>query len=181
MFASLPLYIVTTLFAFGCVSALRSVHKQDPRNLPRVPKHDPRSGGASINPRSGKGCPQFWQKFENSCYKDHKSLTSLKRAEDKCKFHNASVVKINTHEENSFVKSYAWSEDIPKVWIGLKEGFSWSDGELVDYTHWAPDHPASETPCAWMDTTPEAEGLWYDVPCDALITEDVGTVCEKPL
>ena len=98
---------------------LRSVLKQDLRNLPRVLMHDPRSGDASINPRSGKDCPQFWAKSGGSCYKVHRSITSFKEAEDKCKADNKSVVKITTPEENRFVKSYLLHEEIPKVWIGM--------------------------------------------------------------
>lgn len=104
-------------------SALPSVHKQDLINLPRVLKHDPRSGDASIIPRSGKDCPQFWAKSGGSCYKVRRSITSFKEDEDKCKADNASVVKITTAEENRFVKSYLLHEEILKVWIGMTKGF----------------------------------------------------------
>ena len=167
-------------------SALPRVHKQDPRNLPRVLKHDPRSGAALINPRaenarSGKECPQFWEEFEGSCYEVKRSMTSLKEAEEKCKVDNASVVKITTDEENTFVKDYLLVQDIQKAWIGMTKDFNWNDGKPVEYENWAPGHPNAEASCAWMDTTQQAKGLWYDVQCDLVITEGVAAVCEKPL
>ncbi|XP_015765158.1 PREDICTED: brevican core protein-like [Acropora digitifera] len=181
MFASLPLYIVTTLFAFGCVSALPRVHKQDPRNLPRVLKHDPRSGAALINPRSGKECPQFWEEFGGSCYEVKRSMTSLEEAEDKCKADNASVVKITTAQENNFVKDYLIAQYIEKAWIGMTKDFNWNDGKPVEYANWAPGHPNDEASCVWMDAKQEPEGLWHDVQCDLQISEGIGAVCEKPL
>ena len=162
-------------------SALPSVHKQDLRNLPRVLKHDPRSGDASINPRSGKDCPVFWMEFKGSCYEVKRSMASLKEAEDECKVNNASVVKITTAEENTFVKNYLLHEAIQKAWIGMTKDFNWNDGKPVEYTNWAPGHPNAEASCAWMDTTQGAQGLWYDVQCDLVITEGIAAVCEKPL
>lgn len=41
MFASLPLYILTTLFAFGCVSELLSALKHPLRVQSYVPEEDP--------------------------------------------------------------------------------------------------------------------------------------------
>ena len=162
--------------------ALPSVHKQDPRILPRVPKQDPRSGDASINPRSSQNCPQFWEKFEDSCYKVLRPIKSWKDAKAKCENDNANVVKITTYNENSFVKNYALSEEMPKIWIGMKEAFHWYDGEDINYADWASGHPEVEESCAWIDTTQgDAEGRWYDVPCKADKFEDVGTVCEKPV
>ncbi|XP_068676472.1 secretory phospholipase A2 receptor-like [Montipora foliosa] len=168
MFASLPLYIVTTLFAFGCVSALPRVHKQHPRILPSMFKQD-----------SGK-CPEFWHEFQEHCYKVHKSIKSWDDAEGICGKDDAEIVTITSSEENEFVKRcIVDSELASQAWIGLKEAFYWKGGSEPSYTDWASGHPKVQADsCVWMNAAQDGEGSWYDVPCEG--AENVGVVCKKP-
>jgi len=178
LFVSLPLYIVTTLFAFGCVSALpsapehhpkglSSLPEQDPGILPSLPEQDPgilpslpeQDPGIleNIEETLGKPCPDGWTRFEHYCYLVSSSINTWDQAQKYCQSLGAGLVKINSAEENEFVLNLV-KKDAPslkQVWIGLRwysNNFYWYDTSVVGYKNWAPGEPSGKAnePCGHM-------------------------------
>jgi hypothetical protein len=62
--------------------------------------------------------------------------------------HGWYLVAIGDQEENDFIRA-TFAGPRGNVWIGLTDAnseghFSWTDGEPVTYTHWAPNEPNND-------------------------------------
>jgi len=181
MFTSLPLYIVTALFAIGCVAALPSVPQQDPGVLENIEK------------TVGEPCPHGWTRFDNYCYLVSSSSKTWSQAQAYCKSLGGGLVKINSAEENEFVLNLVTetAPSLKQVWIGLKwssTAFYWYDHSVPVYTNWAPNEPSGNArePCGhmWMDghsyNLPiRAAGYWNDLTCGVHSSLPNGIVCER--
>ena len=96
---------------------------------------------------------------------------SWKQAEAFCNFMNARLVKIDSRDEQSFIKTIAPDSIVEwGYWIGLTDAemenhWKWSDGSpLGNYANWGayePNNIQVEEDCATL-----FHEVWYDIPCD---------------
>jgi len=100
-------------------------------------------------------------------------------AREKCKELGAELVKIESAEENKFIKT-TFLKTPASYWIGLSdqenEGeWKWLDDSLLrgQYSNWRlgnPDNFGNNENCGSI-----VFGLWNDRSCDAIL----GFICEK--
>jgi len=173
------MYIVTTPFAIGSVSALPSTTKQDPGIL------------ENIEETLGEPCPQGWTRFDNYCYLVSSSTKTWDQAQAYCKSLGGGLVKINSAEENEFVLNLATRKapSVKQVWIGLhwySRDYYWYDHSALVYKNWAPHEPngKAKEPCVlmWLDGHSyllpfRAAGYWNDTQCQVISSN--GIVCER--
>ncbi len=130
-------------------------------------------------------CPHTWIAFDGSCYKLETDEKDWNSAEAFCNAEGAQLVKIETAEENDFIKKEFL---IGKVdyWIGLTDArnendWQWSDGcKLTGYTNWRPGQPNGyNEDCAMIRIGNfngyDNDGQWHDEAC----TYTKGFICEK--
>ncbi|XP_060598545.1 C-type lectin domain family 4 member E-like [Ruditapes philippinarum] len=121
-------------------------------------------------------CGGDWFKYRDSCYFVISKKNSFQSAENECRQLNAHVVRLETKEENEFLKSYMDKhvEDTKIYWIGItdveKEGV-WKlsgTGRVVPYTDWKGNEPndfRGREDCAVLHHHTQWSG-WMDVPCE---------------
>ena len=125
-----------------------------------------------------------------SCYKLVTSpKLSWKKAKEECEKCQAGLVKVDSREENDFIKT----ELLPtgNHWIGLsdsdKEGdWMWTDGTQLDsdgHKNWGDNRPrkdeANNKDCVVIrikESDPDHYGKWHDRPC----SDEKEYICEKP-
>ena len=126
-------------------------------------------------------CQQGWICKGTSCYK---SVTSPKlsweKAKEECDKCHAGLVKVNSGEENDFIKTLLLPSDKDSnYWIGLSDSgeenvWMWTDGTQLDsggYKNWGPNQPdnnKNNEDCVVIrirKSDPDHYGKWHDQPC----------------
>ena len=127
-------------------------------------------------------CQQGWIGNGTLCYKSFRSPKTWENAKEECEKWNASLVKIETREENDFIKTkVTQTHNSGDYWIGLSDSdreddWKWTDGTQLDqdgYKNWAdnqPDNYLNNEHCVIIlirtnEFSPELNGKWNDQPC----------------
>ena len=136
-------------------------------------------------------CQQEWICNGTSCYK---LVTSPKlswgKAKEECEKCQARLVKVESHEENDFIKT----ELLPthkngSYWIGLSDSanetdWMWTDGTQLDsdgYKNWGDDQPdnnKNKQNCVAIQirkSDPDHYGKWHDRRC----SHERNYICEN--
>ncbi|RWS20765.1 ladderlectin-like protein, partial [Leptotrombidium deliense] len=123
-------------------------------------------------------CPDGWARFENKCYMKGDRLTSFSDRLKECISLGASILTINSKEENQFI-----TDTFPETqWIGVMR-LTGADvfirfeptGHLsyLMYTQWRigePNNLFAKENCVELN-----RGFWNDVPCDYHLSG----ICQK--
>ena len=136
-------------------------------------------------------CQQGWIGNGTSCYKLVKPSKTWENATKECEKWNASLVKVDSREENDFIKTELLPTDKDgNYWIGLSDSenegnWMWTDGTQLDsdgYKNWGDKQPKNnndnDEDCVLIrirESDPDHYGKWYDRPCSL----DKKYICEK--
>ena len=137
-------------------------------------------------------CQQGWINNGKSCYKLFTSSKTWKKAKEECKKWNARLVKVESSEENDFIKTelLPTDEDV-SYWIGLSDSdnegdWMWTDGTQLDsdgYKNWGDKRPKTNEnnieDCVVIKirkSDSDHYGKWHDRPCST----ERKYICEKP-
>uniref|UniRef100_A0A3B4Y7V5 C-type lectin domain-containing protein n=1 Tax=Seriola lalandi dorsalis TaxID=1841481 RepID=A0A3B4Y7V5_SERLL len=128
-------------------------------------------------------CEGGWEQDGGQCYFFSISRSSWEDSRNECKRRGGDLVKIDSREEQSFLKNRLQKMDNrDKFWIGLTDSavegeWLWVDGSQLSKSFWfwqEPDNWRLENPdgedCARM-----GEGWWWDKSCKA----PQKSICEK--
>ena len=135
-------------------------------------------------------CQQGWIGNETSCYKLFTSSKTWENAKEECEEWNARLVKVESSEENDFIKKELLPAKYGNYWIGLSDSanegdWMWTDGTQLDsdgYKNWGynqPDNKNNNEDCVVIrirKSDPDHYGKWHDRPC----SEEKKYICEKP-
>ena len=129
--------------------------------------------------------------MDDSCYMLFTRCETWRNAQEKCQTHGARLVKIESADENEFIKTtfLKTSASSPSssiaYWIGLsdeeKEGeWKWTDGSLLSgkYKNWHeanPDNYGGNENCGSIRFGLLWDAEWNDRRCHAIL----GFICEK--
>ena len=88
-------------------------------------------------------CDPGWSYFNSSCYAVSKKCANWTEALANCRQENASLVSVNSNEENAFIQRL---HNGAKSWLGLndisREGtFTWAGSRAGNFTVWAKNQP----------------------------------------
>ncbi|CAK6968483.1 CD209 antigen-like protein E isoform X3 [Scomber scombrus] len=119
-------------------------------------------------------CPPGWMMFSDACYFLSCECGSWEKGKQDCTDRGASLVVINSTEEQKFLSNFTKEETM--AWIGLTdrdtEGtWKWIDGSPLSLKFWVstqPDDGGSKTveeDCAHIFTQKNYEENWNDLPC----------------
>ena len=136
-------------------------------------------------------CQQGWIGNGTSCYKLVKPSNTWENATKECKKLNARLVKVDSREENDFIKTELLPTHIDGgYWIGLSDSdnegdWMWTDGTQLDsdgYKNWGDGQPKNnndnDEDCVLIrirESDPDHYGKWHDRPCRL----DKKYICEK--
>lgn len=142
-----------------------------PRILPSVSKQDSSSDGK---------CEEHWDYFATTdrCYLARGSFKSWEDAKNECEKYSASLVTIESIEENDYLKEMILTEGRLRAWIGMKAAFNWYDNSKVDFQNWDPEEPVTDLDlCVIMygDEDPH-QGRWYVDKCE--LADAYPTICK---
>ena len=125
-------------------------------------------------------CQQGWISNGKSCYKLFTSSKTWENAKEECKKWNARLVKVESSEENDFIKTELLpTDEDDNYWIGLSDSdnegdWMWTDGTQLDsdgYKNWGdnqPDNEKDKQNCvliAIRTSDPDHNGKWHDKRC----------------
>ena len=125
-------------------------------------------------------CQQGWIGNGTSCYKLFTSPKTWENAKKECEKWNARLVKVESSEENDFIKTEVLPTDANEnYWIGLSDShkendWMWTDGTQLDldgYKNWGPNQPNNSNNnehCVVIriiKLDPDHYGKWHDLPC----------------
>ncbi|XP_077467319.1 galactose-specific lectin nattectin-like [Stigmatopora argus] len=132
----------------------------------------------------GNHCPKGWTQLDENCYIFQDGERTFSDAESICNILDGNLVSINSAKENVLIVELIreCKGEIVDTWIGLhdaiEEGeFIWTDGEIVNFSGFAPGQPdsnASDEDCVEIENR---DDMWHDVPC----TDLNPFVCMKPV
>ena len=135
-------------------------------------------------------CQQGWIGNGTSCYKLFTSNKTWENAKEECEKWNATLVKVESSEENDFIKTELLPSKNRNYWIGLSDSdnegdWMWTDGTQLDsdgYKNWGDDQPKNNKnnneDCVVIrirKSDPDHYGKWRDLPCSL----DKKFICEK--
>ena len=137
-------------------------------------------------------CQQDWICNGTSCYKlVTSSRLSWGKAKEECEKCQAGLVKVDSREENDFIKTELSPTHIDGgYWIGLSDSdnegdWMWTDGTQLDsdgYKNWEDNQPKNNEnnneDCVVIrirKSDPDHYGKWRDLPCSL----DKKFICEK--
>ncbi|VDN27310.1 unnamed protein product [Cylicostephanus goldi] len=88
-------------------------------------------------------------------------------SEESCQETNSHLVSIYSSSGNTWLSQYAMQQGIKgPFYTGLnrlmRDQWSWTDGNSVNYTRWAPGEPKVDAQCAAENST---DGSWITVSC----------------
>ncbi|XP_033725988.1 perlucin-like [Pecten maximus] len=127
-------------------------------------------------------CPTTdWKHFNHKCYLFSGTYTTEQQNVVFCNSLNATLVRVDNAEVNSFLVSEITTRGIPDMWLAANdkvvEGeWVWGPGDDVLTTMWGPGEPNphdNSEDCAGLR---RVTGLWADYSC----TKNVHVVCEVP-
>ena len=136
-------------------------------------------------------CQQGWIGNGKSCYKLFTSSKTWENAKKECEKWHAGLVKVESREENDFIKTKLLPTDKEEnYWIGLSDSdnendWKWTDGTRLDldgYKNWRghePDNHNGNEDCVAIvriSTDPYHYGKWSDISCSL----ERKYICENP-
>ena len=135
-------------------------------------------------------CQQGWIGHGTSCYKLVTPSKTWENAKKECEKRHARLVKVESREENDFIKTELLPTEYGNYWIGLSESdnegdWMWTDGTQLDsdgYKNWRylqPKKNQHNNDCAVIRIIkwhPDHYGKWHDRPC----LEKEKYICKKP-
>ena len=136
-------------------------------------------------------CQQGWIGNGKSCYKLFTSSKTWENAKEECEKWLAGLVKVESREENDFIKTKLLPTDKEEnYWIGLSDSdnendWKWTDGTRLDldgYKNWRgnePDNHNGNEDCVVIvriSTDPYHYGKWSDISCSL----ERKYICENP-
>ena len=116
------------------------------------------------------GCPDDWVHWSRSCYKGFQSKETFKDALEYCHRFHATLVNINSNEENTFVyNTFIKNMEYRRAYIGVvrlepgNDTFVTSEGKPQKYFHWGRGEPndLGGENCVEM----KLSDLWNDIKC----------------
>ena len=125
-------------------------------------------------------CQQGWIGNGKSCYKLFTSKKTWENAKEECEEWNARLVKVESPEENDFIKEKILpTNENGNYWIGLSKTneenvWIWTDGTQLDsdgYENWEnnqPDNNQNQQNCVVIHirkSDPDHNGKWKDIRC----------------
>ena len=125
-------------------------------------------------------CQQGWIGNGMSCYKLFTSNKTWKNATEECEKWNARLVKVESRQENDFIKAKILpTNENDNYWIGLSHSgqgnvWMWTDGTQLDsggYENWGnkqPDNKKNKQNCVVIQirkSDPDGNGKWHDRRC----------------
>ncbi|KAJ7379755.1 Sushi, von Willebrand factor type A, EGF and pentraxin [Desmophyllum pertusum] len=130
-------------------------------------------------------CPSSWNPFEGSCYKLYTEGKDWITSKAFCENNDAQLVKIESAEENDFIKSQYLTGNVV-YWIGLTDAenegtWKWSDGSaLTGYINWHFNEPndMGGEDCVQIVLGTHSKiynAGWNDATCSI----SLGFICEK--
>ncbi|KAM7434126.1 hypothetical protein ABFA07_015729 [Porites harrisoni] len=135
-----------------------------------------------------KICDSDWNRHGEKCYKLFTSVKNWNEAKATCDNHGASLVKIESHDENNFISATYLTGQVVDYWIGLSDAdhegvWTWVDGTgLTSYNNWRSDQPndvGSGQDCVGIRMgihhNKEYNAEWHDNSCQ----NTKGFICEK--
>ena len=126
-------------------------------------------------------CQSPWIEFQGSCYYLYTEAKAWEPAKLKCLGNSAQLVKIESSDENNFIKSQFLPRGYEDYWIGLtdeeNEGtWKWSDGSsLTGYINWDHGQPNNDGGRQNCGGIRKSGAVWHDRSCSHL----KGFICEK--
>ena len=128
-------------------------------------------------------CPAGWKNYRNSkCYLFSRQRVTWHQARRTCISYGADLVKINSREENNFLRGFrsgGWWIGMfldPRVTVGNK--FVWTDGASTTLlANWGPGEPSLRAGRAACVETHPWTGHWYKYHCRAKLR----FICQKGL
>ncbi|XP_068932327.1 C-type mannose receptor 2 isoform X1 [Petaurus breviceps papuanus] len=153
--------------------------------LPYVCKKKPNATvETSLQPDSWTGvkveCEPSWRPFQSHCYRLLQEKRSWHESKKACLRGGGDLLSIHSLAELEFITKQI-KQEVEELWIGLNDlklqmNFEWSDGSLVQFTHWHPFEPNN-----FRDSLEDCvtiwgpEGRWNDSPCN----QSLPSICKK--
>ena len=136
-------------------------------------------------------CQQGWIGHGTSCYKLVTPSKTWENAKRECEKRYAKLVKVESREENDFIKTLLLPTDKDgNYWIGLSDSdnegdWMWTDGTQLDsdgYKNWGDNQPKTNKnnieDCVVIKirkSDSDHYGKWHDRPCSL----QKKYICEK--
>nr|XP_019569018.1 PREDICTED: C-type lectin domain family 7 member A isoform X2 [Rhinolophus sinicus] len=126
-------------------------------------------------------CPPNWVIHENGCYLFSTPLDTWEGSKTQCSQQGASLLKIDSSNELTFIKKQSSFKSADSFWIGLsrqqtKGPWLWEDGSMFSSNLFQIRSTATQetTPhnCVWIH-----DSIIYDQPCSVYSF----SICEKKL
>ncbi|RWR99960.1 collectin-12-like protein [Dinothrombium tinctorium] len=125
-------------------------------------------------------CATDWIFFNNKCFISNKTAVRARENYQWCQSINASMVKIESENENNFMTILArGTHESGGFWLGAihllnrSKEYVWTDGSDVVYTKWAKAQPNDEDNfCVAVVIN---NGFWWDRSCE----ERQKQLCQK--
>ncbi|XP_019569017.2 C-type lectin domain family 7 member A isoform X1 [Rhinolophus sinicus] len=126
-------------------------------------------------------CPPNWVIHENSCYLFSTPLDTWEGSKTQCSQQGASLLKIDSSNELTFIKKQSSFKSADSFWIGLsrqltKGPWLWEDGSMFSSNLFQIRSTATQETsphnCVWIH-----DSIIYDQPCSVYSF----SICEKKL
>mmetsp|Transcript_23178 Transcript_23178/g.39229 ORF Transcript_23178/g.39229 Transcript_23178/m.39229 type:complete len:547 (+) Transcript_23178:110-1750(+) len=136
----------------------------------------------ALMPSSSKACESGWSYNSQKCYMQLDSAMTWHSCEQSCSNLNATMLCIESANENSYVVSNVATRS--SHWLGYNdlavEGtWEWFEGCDSTYTRWNPGEPnnhVSWADCGYASTLSSSYAKWSDLAC----FYSLGCICEHP-
>jgi hypothetical protein len=107
-------------------------------------------------------CERGWSRYHNKCIKLFTEYKTWSEAKNFCESNNATMISINSEEENDFVLNLAKKQSKNWVLTGGKRNtdnnrFEWINGKEFNYTNWK-----SGRRIGFDYVLMRGDGMWYD-------------------
>uniref|UniRef100_A0A672HCM6 Macrophage mannose receptor 1-like n=1 Tax=Salarias fasciatus TaxID=181472 RepID=A0A672HCM6_SALFA len=115
------------------------------------------------------GCKVNWKRHGSYCYFIGTETKTFDDAKEDCKSSGSYLADVSSGVDNAFLVSLVGWRPEKHFWIGLSnrnniEVFTWTNTDVVKFTHWNADMPGFEQGCVAM-TSGILAGLWDLLPC----------------
>ncbi|RWS21873.1 aggrecan core protein-like protein, partial [Leptotrombidium deliense] len=114
-------------------------------------------------------CPSNWKNWKNKCYYVGIAIMSYDENESLCHSLGATMVKIESLEENAFVstitKKDKWFYLNAKRVAASQNEFRWTDDTTITFFNWKAGQPDNLHVESFACIEFEADGKWIDHNC----------------